>query len=350
MSKTRRHFSTRPESPPTLRHTAHTTNVWYGFILALLIAVVSWFLGKRLPVVGGPVFGIVLGMLVGSLVRQPHVIQPGVRFASKQLLQSAIILLGGGLSLRQVWLVGSGSVVVMLTTLVSAFVVAVVVGKWLRVSDNLISLVGVGTAICGGSAIAAIAPIISADDNEIAYSISTIFFFNVLAVLIFPPLGHALAMSAESFGLWAGTAINDTSSVVAAGYAFSQAAGEHATIVKLTRTTMIIPIAGLFALKVAITHRRRRTDSEYQLRAIFPWFILWFLLASLLHTIGVIGPELGRICTAIGKFMIIVALAGVGLGANLGEIIRTGVKPLLLGLTVWAAVAATSLLVQHLLG
>jgi uncharacterized integral membrane protein (TIGR00698 family) len=241
----------------------------------------------------------------------------------------------------------------MIFTLSAAFILAYGVGKLMRIPIKLTSLIGMGTAICGGSAIAAVAPVIEAEDEEIAYSISTVFMFNVIAVLIFPPLGHLMGFSDNAFGLWAGTAINDTSSVVAAGYAFSNAAGAYATIVKLTRTTMIIPISLIFAAVVSIRKKReanRSGEVNYSFRKIFQWFIIWFLAASLLNTVGIINGQIAGLMTEAGKFFIVVALSAIGLNSDLKQMFKTGFKPMLLGLIVWAGVAIVSLIIQFSTG
>lgn len=241
----------------------------------------------------------------------------------------------------------------MIFTLTSAFISAYVVGKLLGIPSNLVSLIGVGTAICGGSAIAAISPIIEADDMEIAYSISTIFPFNVIAVLIFPPLGHLLNFSDKAFGLFAGTAINDTSSVVAAGYAYSNSAGTYATIVKLTRTTIIIPISLIFSFVVALKKKKASISNpkiNYKLRKIFPWFILWFLVASLLNTIGLFNGIAIVYINKLGKFMIVMALSAIGLNSDYKKMLKNDTKPILLGLIVWVIVTITSILIQYYIG
>lgn len=324
-----------------------------GIILSLLLALVASKLGSLFPIVGGPVFGIVLGIIINNTLGKPASTIKGISFTSKKILQWAIIVLGAGLSLNEVLKTGISSFSVMIFTILASFLTAFIVGKILGVPDKLKALIGVGTAICGGSAIAAISPIIEADETEIAYSVSTIFMFNIIAVLIFPPLGHLLGFSDKAFGLWAGTAVNDTSSVVAAGFAFSNTAGAYATIVKLTRTTMIIPISLIFAL---ITAYKKKKESEknsnvnYNLKKIFPWFIIGFLFTSLLNTIGLFKGNSLLYINTIGKFMIVMALSAIGLNTNFKEMMKNGVKPMLLGLIVWFSVAATSILVQLFTG
>lgn len=324
-----------------------------GILLSLILAWVASWLGSMMPIIGGAVFGILIGMILNNFFEKPSSTLKGVAFTSKKILQWAIILLGTGLSLTQVWETGLDSLYITLITLASAFVAAYVFGRMLNIPEKLTSLIGVGTAICGGSAIAAISPIIEADEGEIAYSISTIFLFNVMAVFIFPPLGHLLGFSDQAFGLWAGTAINDTSSVVAAGYAYSNAAGAYATIVKLTRTTMIIPISMIFSIIVLFQKKKESAKNHgvnYSFKRIFPWFIIGFLVASLLNTLGVFNDSMIHSLTKLGKFMIVMALSAIGLNADFKKMLKTGVKPIFLGLIVWFTVAITSILVQFISG
>ncbi len=324
-----------------------------GIGLAFVLAVIASLLGRLLPLVGGPVIGIVLGIILGNTMGIPRWALKGIGFTAKKILQWAIIALGGGLSLAQVWKTGVNSLYVMVFTLSFAFAAAYGFGKLLRVPLRLTSLIGMGTAICGGSAIAAISPIIEADQMEVAYAISTVFMFNIVAVLIFPPLGHLMGFSSRAFGLWAGTAINDTSSVVAAGYAFSSQAGAYATIVKLTRTTMIIPISLIFALVISAKKKKAANMDQtvnYSFRKIFPWFILWFLLASLLNTVGLFRGVSVSYLNFLGQFMIVMALSAIGLSADFKKMLKTGLKPLFLGLIVWFVVAVVSIGVQHFTG
>ncbi|EIM02373.1 hypothetical protein RHOFW104T7_09630 [Rhodanobacter thiooxydans] len=328
---------------PTLRSRAP------GLLLAVAIALVAWWLGRWLPLVGGPVIGILLGIAVRNLLAPGARFTPGIAFAGKQVLQWSIIALGFGLSLDQVARTGLESLSVTLVTLTVAFVSAWALGRWLGVHDKLKVLIGVGTAICGGSAIAAVTPIIKADEHDTAFAISTIFLFNVVAVLLFPPLGHLMHLSDLGFGLWAGTAINDTSSVVAAGYSYSHAAGDYATIVKLTRATLIIPICLVLAFAVA-AREKKHGAADFSLRRILPWFILWFLVASGIRTAGLLPAAILPALHAAAEFLIIVALTAIGLSANLRKMIASGARPILLGLGVWIAVAVSSLLVQLVIG
>lgn len=319
-------------------------SLWQGLLLAAGLAVVSTILGKWLPTVGGPVFAILLGLAIRNSMGMVPVFQPGLAFASKKVLQWSIIALGFGLSFTQVVQTGLESLWVTLITMAAAFIVAGVLGRILRVPDKLLTLIGVGTAICGGSAIAAVAPIIKPEEHETAFAISTIFLFNVVAVLVFPFFGHMLNMSDIGFGLWAGTAINDTSSVVAAAYSYSTEAGDYATIVKLTRATFIIPIC-LFYVFLEVK-RQKQEGTGFSIRRLIPWFIVWFVVASAVRSTGILPTEVLNILQFLAKFLMVLALAAIGLSSNMRVMARTGWQPVALGLGVWIAVTLTSLAVQ----
>ena len=332
-------------------------SIWPGLILCLAIGAVAWCMAEFIPVVGklvgGPVFAILIGMLL-AFVRRPAYFQRGITFSGKAFLQYSIIFIGFGMNIREVIQVGGQSLAVMVCTIAASLLTAFFVGKVLGITGNTCTLIGVGTSICGGSAIAATAPVIEADDREVAYSISTIFLFNIAAVFLFPAMGRAMGMSDTGFGVWAGTAINDTSSVVAAGYTFSEAAGNYATIVKLTRTLMIIPITLVLALLRSRRAGTRTSGEGYSLSRIFPWFVVGFLATAVISTlVAPTGTAAAGVCSFLdsaGKFGIIVAMAGIGLNTNLKNLVKNGVRPIVLGLCCWFAVAVVSLAVQHLVG
>lgn len=321
-----------------------------GLMLTVVIALLAALLGHRLPLVGGPVIGIVLGIAVRNLFSPGERFNAGIAFSGVSVLQWSIVALGAGLSLAQVGHTGLQSLGVTATTMTTAFLAAWLLGRRLGVPRKLTILIGVGTAICGGSAIAAVIPIVRPDDHEAAFAISTIFLFNLVAVVLFPLLAHLMHMSDLGFGLWAGTAINDTSSVVAAGYSYGKAAGDFATIVKLTRATLIIPVALALAFAVAVREKRRsRAGSKSEpvkLMKIFPWFILWFVVASAVRSVGVIPVAAQPAIRQSAEFLIIVALSAIGLSADLRRMAGTGIRPILLGTGVWVGVAVSSLLVQ----
>lgn len=331
------------------------SNVLLGILPCLVIGIAAWLMAQYIPtygkLIGGPVFAIVLGMIF-AFVKRPATMDAGITFCGKKILQYSIIFIGFGMNIATVVKTGGQSLAVMLCTIAVSLLTAFFVGKLLRVPSNTATLIGVGTSICGGSAIAATAPVIDADDREVAYSISTIFLFNILAVFIFPALGHGLGMSDTGFGIWAGTAINDTSSVVAAGFAFSDTAGELATIVKLTRTLMIIPIT--LVLAFWRTHKIRsqggEAASEYSLKKIFPWFVLGFLLTAIINSTGILPEQASSWLNDLGKFGIMVAMAGIGLNTNIKSLFKNGLRPIVLGLCCWFMVAVVSLGVQHLVG
>ncbi|MDQ0204826.1 putative integral membrane protein (TIGR00698 family) [Pectinatus haikarae] len=317
-----------------------------GTLYALVFAVPAYFLGNMFPIIGGPVFGILLGILASGF-RRPKSFEAGIKFTGKKILQYSIILLGFEMNLFNVLKVGSHSLYVMIFTLLTAFLTAWLIGKYLGLDYDTTILIGAGTAICGGSAIAALAPVIGAKDKDIAFSISTIFLFNVIAVFLFPFLGHTMGMSDTGFGMWAGTAINDTSSVVAAGYSYSTAAGGYATIVKLTRALMIVPACIFFA---ALTMHKGNKNRNFSIIKIFPWFILWFVTAAVVNTTGILSPQFSHTLAGTGKFCIILAMSAIGLNTNLRLLVKNGFRPIFLGLCCWFAVAVVSLVVQHMVG
>ncbi|MGV8922891.1 MAG: YeiH family protein [Thermomonas sp.] len=319
-----------------------------GLLLVALVVAPAMLFGAWVPVVGGAVSALLLGLGLGAagIVRPHH--QPGIKFAQGPILRASVVMLGFGLSLSQVAKTGLASLPLTLITLAIAFLTAWGLSRLLRLSGALPVLIGVGTAICGGSAIAATAPVIGARDHEIALSMTTIFLFNVAGVLLFPPLGHMLGLSDHGFGLWAGTAINDTSSVVAAGYQYSQAAGDLATVVKLTRASLIVPITLVLAMWLA--RRNRGASASASIRSTFPWFILGFVAAAAIGSTGLLPPMVLHGLKVVAQVFIVAALAGIGLSANLRQMIATGPRPILLGLGTWFAVAAGSLIAQQAMG
>lgn len=317
-----------------------------GWTIAL--GATAWLLGRAIPVVGGPVFAVALGVVARATRFPSQRADPGIAFASRWLLQVAVVLLGARISLGEVADVGTASLPVMLGTLAVALVAGGVVGRVLRIGGNLRILVTVGTGICGASAIAAVSGVIAATSAEIAYAVATIFLFNLVAVFAFPLIGHLLSLGQDAFGLWAGTAINDTSSVVAAAYAYGSEAGDAALVVKLTRTTLIVPIVlGLVAARALKTLGRSRGT---QPRRLLPWFLVGFLVASGLNTAGAIGATAEDAAGGVALLLISVALAAVGLSTRVDELRRTGPRPLVLGGILSLAVAITSLVLQAATG
>lgn len=331
-----------------------------GVLLCLVLSIPAYFLGIWLPVVGGPVFGILLGMVVTLFIKDKTFIQAGMSYTSKKILQYAVILLGFGMNISAVLEKGAQSLPIILVTIGTALITGFIVSKILKIKKNVGILVSVGSSICGGSAIAAAAPVINAQDDEIAQSISVIFLFNILAALLFPTLGDVLKLSNEGFGIFAGTAVNDTSSVTAAASAWDGIHNsntlEDATIVKLTRTLAIIPITLVLAfLRILQEKNRKNTgDNEvtgsYSLIKIFPWFVIWFLAASLITTFFNLPVYLINALKWLSKFFIIMAMTAIGLNTNIIKLVKTGGKPIVLGFICWILITASSLAMQHWLG
>jgi uncharacterized integral membrane protein (TIGR00698 family) len=322
-----------------------------GIALVLVVASVATALAHVVPVVGGPVLGIVLGLTVATVRRPGRAMAPGIAFSSRRVLQAAVVVLGTQLSLGQIARTGLQSLPVLLGTLAVCLLAAVCFGRLLGIRTNLRTLIGVGTGICGASAIAAAAPVIAAEDIDVAFAISTIFLFNVTAVLLFPIVGHALGLSQRAFGLFAGTAVNDTSSVVAAATSYGSAAAHSAVVVKLTRTLMIIPIClGLAARSrgaAAPTALPRPSGAALAARLV-PGFLLGFMALAAANTAGLIPAGAHAGLGAAATFMITIALSAVGLSIDLGAMRRTGPRPIALGATLWIVVSVTSLALQAL--
>jgi len=321
-----------------------------GLLLCVAIAAAATVVGVFAPVVGPALPAIVIGV-VWAVVRRPGArFAPGIATATKPLLQLAIVLLGARMSLTQVAAVGLESLPVMLSSLVVCLVAAWLIGRAMRVERNLRVLIGVGTGICGASAIAAVAPVIGAAAAEVSYAVSAIFLFNVAAVLIFPWIGHALGYDPHTFGLLAGTAVNDTSSVVAAASVFGTAALGFAIVVKLVRTLALIPIT----IGLSVVEARRNGGTErmrpWQVLRLVPWFLIGFLLVVVVNTIVPLPPPAVDVLSTLATFLIATALAGIGLTTNAGAIRRAGWRPLVLGAVLWALVTLTSIGTIQLFG
>ena len=336
---------------------------WKGILICLCIAIPSWFLGKRFPIIGGAVIAILAGMIITLLIKNKSPFEAGIKFTSKKILQWAVILLGFGLNLNVILQTGKQSLPIILSTISTALVIAYILHKALHIPGKISTLVGVGSSICGGSAIAATAPVIDADDEEVAQAISVIFFFNVLAALLFPTLGKFLGfstISGEAFGIFAGTAVNDTSSVTAAAstwdnmWNLGSATLDTAVTVKLTRTLAIIPIT--LVLAFIRTRREKGNGSEEKkvsIKQIFPMFILYFIAASVITTIAAsagIDSSVFAPIKELSKFVIVLAMAAIGLHTNSVKLIRTGGKPIIMGFCCWTGITAVSLLMQRILG
>lgn len=338
-------------------------NNWKGILLCLCIAIPSWFLGKQFPIIGGAVIAILVGMILTLFFKNKTPFESGIKFTSKKILQWAVILLGFGLNLNVILQTGKQSLPIIVSTIATSLIIAYVLHKVMHIPGKISTLVGVGSSICGGSAIAATAPVIDADDEEVAQAISVIFFFNVLAALLFPTMGSFLGFSTtsgEAFGIFAGTAVNDTSSVTAAASTWDNMWGlgsstlDTAVTVKLTRTLAIIPITLVLAFIRTRKEKANGTEGKkVSLKQIFPMFILYFIAASIITTIAVslgVSSAVFSPIKELSKFFIVLAMAAIGLNTDIVKLIKTGGKPIIMGFACWVGITAVSLVMQHVLG
>ena len=335
---------------------------WRGIITCFIIAIPSWLLGRIFPVVGGAVIAIITGMIITMFWNDKGKAGAGIKWTSKVILQTAVVLLGFGMNLGIIFETGKQSLPIIICTITTSLIIAWVMKKVLKVPANTSVLVGVGSSICGGSAIAATAPVIDADDDEIAQSIAVIFFFNVLAAIFFPILGKAIGFDTvhgDAFGIFAGTAINDTSSVTAAASTWDSMWNlgsetlNKAVTVKLTRTLAIIPITlGLSLIRAKKSAKDGKKSTGFSLKQSFPMFILYFVIAAIVTTVCVhmgIGVEVFQPVKELSKFMIIMAMAAIGLNSNVVQLIKTGGKPIVVGATCWCGITIVSLIMQHIM-
>jgi uncharacterized integral membrane protein (TIGR00698 family) len=308
--------------------------------------------------IGASVIALFIGMIINNFWKPSMAFSAGLKFTSKKGLKFAIILLGASLNIATILQVGRLSLVVMCFTLLTCFGGGYFVGKALGLNWKMSNLISAGTGICGGSAIAAISPVIDAEDTDIAYAMSATFLFDMAMIVLFPILGKYLGLSDMAYGLWAGTAVNDTSSVVAAGYAFSEAAGDFATMVKLTRTLSIIPTVIIFALiqvnikkKEALASKQNGDiKTNVNFFTLFPWFILGFLALAVINSLGFIPVSLSSALKNISKFLMIAALAAIGLNTSFKEMSKSGISPMLHGFIISALVVIVAITVEFCMG
>ena len=332
-----------------------------GIVVSVAIAAVACFIENLLPIhlIGSAVIAMFIGMLVNHFIGKNGFLAPGIKFTSKKILKFAIILLGLSLNINTILHVGKLSLVVMVFTLATCFGGGYFIGKALGLNWKLSNLISAGTGICGGSAIAAIAPTIDAEDSDVAYAMSATFLFDMAMIVLFPIMGRAIGMNAEAFGIWAGTAVNDTSSVVATGYAFSEAAGDFATMVKLTRTLSIIPTVLTFAIiqmnikrkeAIKVGKSAKEIKTSFSFSKIFPWFILGFLAMSIVASIFTIPAEIVSTTKSASKFLMVCALAAIGLNTSFKDMKKSGIKPMLHGFIISVLVVVVALVVEIALG
>ena len=335
---------------------------WRGILVCLVIAIPSWILGKLFPIAGGAVIAIIAGMVITMFWNDKGKAEAGIKWTSKLILQAAVVLLGFGMNLAVIFKTGKQSLPIIICTITTSLVIAWILQRLLKVHTNTAILVGVGSSICGGSAIAATAPVIAADDDEIAQSIAVIFFFNVLAAIFFPILGKAIGFDTvhgEAFGIFAGTAINDTSSVTAAASTWDSMWNlgsetlNKAVTVKLTRTLAIIPVTfGLSLIQAKKSVKAGKQAAGFRIKEAFPVFILYFVMAAVFTTICIhagIDVEVFQPVKELSKFLIIMAMAAIGLNSNIIKLVKTGGKPIIVGASCWCGMTIVSLVMQHIM-
>jgi uncharacterized integral membrane protein (TIGR00698 family) len=350
-----------------------------GLLLAVAVGVSGRLIHGYLPhgiatAVGEVIVAVLLGLAIGNLIRLPKALAPGIRFSFHTVLRTAIVLLGATFSFVQVVAIGGKALLMVVALMLLALTVAHTLGRLLGTPGRLATLIGVGTAVCGNTAIVATAPVIGARDDEVSFAIATNTLFGTMAVFLYPFIGRALGLDDASFGTWAGTAVNDTSQVVATGFAFSDAAGKVATAVKLTRNALmggVILAMGLaYARQLAAEAASRASAAggastvaapaigwAKRLRQSLPLFVVGFLSLALVNTLGGIralsaaaGTDVTVWLQNAAKFLILVALAGVGLSTRFEAMRKTGMKPFYLGLATATATATASLLLIRWFG
>lgn len=332
-----------------------------GILLCLAIAIPSWFIGTAFPIIGGAVIAILAGMVLTLIIKNKGVLDSGIKFTSKKVLQWAVILLGFGMDLNVVLETGKQSLPIIICTIGISLIMAFLINKFIKMPAKVATLIGVGSSICGGSAIAATAPVIDADEEEVAQSISVIFLFNVLAALLFPSFGQLIGFdttSGEAFGIFAGTAVNDMSSVTATAstwdgmFNLGTATLDKAVTVKMTRTLAIIPITLVLAFARA-KKQKSNNAGKINIKKIFPFFILFFIGASIITTIAVscgVSADLFDPLKTLSKFLIVMAMVAIGMNTNIVKLVKSGAKPIFLGFCCWVSITGVSLLLQHVMG
>ncbi|MGI6038355.1 MAG: YeiH family protein [Limnochordia bacterium] len=325
-----------------------------GILLCLAVAVTAVIINNILPVdlLGVALVSLLLGMMLNPVISKHTLFSEGVNWTSRKILRAGIILTGISLSFAQVVQAGKYALLLMAFTLSTAFGVGYICRKVFNINWRLASLLSVSTAICGGTAVATVGPVIKAKDTEIAYALSATFVFDLLTVILFPWFGMLLGLTDTGYGLWVGTSVNDTSSVIAAGYAFSDPAGALATIVKLTRTLFIVPITLIFAwiyTRREMQNKGVHERTEVNLVKIFPWFILGFLMMVGVRTTGLLPESTVSTIATAAKFLLATALGAIGMKTSFKEVAGVGVKPAVAGVVIDTSVVIVALIVQGLI-
>ncbi|NLY20195.1 MAG: putative sulfate exporter family transporter [Tissierellia bacterium] len=324
-----------------------------GIVISGVVAISAYFINSILPtdIFGATLIALIVGMLLNPITEKHESFRPGIDWVSKRVLRVGIILTGITLSFTQVMEAGKYALLLLMFTLTTSFGMGYICSKIFKINWKLSSLLSVSTAICGGTAVATLGPTIDADDKDIAYAISATFLFDIITVIAFPWFGKLMGMSDTSFGLWIGTAVNDTSSVVAAGYAFSDIAGSLATIVKLTRTLFIVPIVIIFSWIYA---KKRQQSNVYEndikkdinFMEIFPWFIIGFLVFVGINSSGIISSITTTNIAKLAKLFLAMALASIGMKTSIKEVAGVGITPMIAGVIIDTSVVIVALFAQ----
>lgn len=316
------------------------TKKYSGLLLSALVACFAVILSANIPydILSPGVTAIIIGIALNPLISKTKIFDKGIVFSSKTVLKLGIILMGINLSFNQVVYAGKYALILLMVVFVTAFGIGNLLGKLFKINWKLTNLLAISTSICGGSAVAAVGPVIKAKNSDIAYAISATFIFDIITVILFPIIGRALGLTDTAYGLWTGTSVNDTSSVVAAGYGFSDAAGNLAVIVKLTRTLFIIPLVFIFHY---INRRfenksnvHKPTANKPSIFKVIPWFIVLFVLIIALKSIFPFTDKSVSVISNISKFFMTTALAAIGLQTSFTSLKHSGLKPMILGFTI----------------
>lgn len=325
-----------------------------GVLLCIVVVIAAFAVNSVLPVdlFGLALLSLLLGMALNPVIAKYEALAPGIDWTSKWILRTGIILTGVTLSISQVFQAGKYALLLMVFTLSTAFGMGYLCRKVFKINWKLSSLLSVSTAICGGTAVATVGPVIKARDTEIAYALFATFIFDLLTVILFPWFGKLVGLSDTGYGLWVGTSVNDTSSVIAAGYAFSDAAGSLATIVKLTRTLFIVPIVLVFSwiyTKKELQKSGGEGRVKVKISKIFPWFILGFLMVVGIRSTGILSPNTVTTVATAAKLFLAAALGAIGMKTSFQEVAGVGVKPMVAGVLIDISVVIVALFAQALI-
>lgn len=305
----------------------------YVYILAILLIAfpfqvfgVSDFITPALALFAGLVFALIFPMPFPKFNKK----------GSKYLLQASVVGLGFGMNVVTALKSGFEGMMFTIVSVIGVMAFGILIGIWMHLNRKTAYLISSGTAICGGSAIAAVGPVLKADDHEMAVSLGVIFILNAIALFIFPPIGHYFGMTQAQFGTWAAIAIHDTSSVVGAGDAYGAEACQIATLIKCTRALWIIPLA--FATMFIFRDKKGSKVS-------IPWFIFLFVAAMVVNTYCGIPSAVSDTIVYISKKALVVTLFFIGAGLSVGMVKKVGIRPLLLAILLWIIIGVSSFMV-----